>query len=137
MMRRTVIGLILFAAGALSAGVLLIQHPETSPRYPVSAPKLAKVEAMAELVTLRTRITDVQVTEITGYTSGVRCILVVPGSAGEAELVNWTVQRTERIVSETAKQKRLQRRAQERAAHILQRLFKATGWRVRVVWAQR
>ena len=195
MMRRTAIGLILFTAGALSAGVLLTQPPETSPRHTVSAPKLAKIEALAELVTLRTRITDVQVTEITGYTGGVRCILVVrgeaelgtdleharftdvdgdekravlklpparvrqtrldhdhtkvyridrtglwrivPGSAGEAELVNHAMQRAERIVSETAKQERLRRRARERAVRILQRFFEATGWRVRVVWAQR
>ena len=82
MIRSLAIPILVFVIGALSGvSMLLLRNRTPGSQYSVSAPTLAKVRALAELVTLRATITDVQATELQGYTGGVECILIVRGQA--------------------------------------------------------
>ncbi len=82
MIRSLAILTLAFVLGALSgAGMLLLHSPATGRHEPVSAPTLQKVRNLAELVTLRATISDVQTTQLQGYTGGIACILIVRGQA--------------------------------------------------------
>lgn len=62
---------------------------------------------------------------------------LVPGNAGEAELVSSALRRAQQIVGETVETNELDARARRRAEVVIQTFTTALGWAISIRWADR